>query len=163
MLFSTTSGLETTSDTLVLERKTFTSTFICLFFSFFPLLASSPSSPPLSHGLRELLAIWMLALYCEHSLIAPLLPTASQASQHGAWVVCLICHTYTEKRREMDSRIEPGNWQSEYKRLWKLLEASSHIICFLSPSLSVVQLLVLLTVGDNQWCAEPDFTCLILK
>lgn len=52
----------------------------------------SPSSSPPSHGLRELLAIWMLALYCEHSLIASALPTVSQASQHGAPAVCLICH-----------------------------------------------------------------------
>lgn len=53
-----------------------------LFFAFLPPL------PP-SRGLREVLAIWMLLLYCERSLIASVLPTASPTSQHGAWLCAL--------------------------------------------------------------------------
>lgn len=51
---------------------------------------SPPLTPP--HGLREVLAIWMLLLHCERSLIASALPTASQTSQRGALAACLISH-----------------------------------------------------------------------
>lgn len=74
------------------------------FLSFLPPLVSSPSSPPPSHGLRELLAIWMLALYCEHSLIASAAPH-SQSGQ-SAWgpgclpyLPLLSRHTLRKKQR----------------------------------------------------------------
>ena len=130
------------------------------FLSFLPPpLVSSPTSPPPSHGLRELLAIWMLALYCEHSLIASALPAASRASQHGAPAVCLICHCsvdihretknkktaeeeWRERRRVRDRERESKRARemergSVYKKLSKLPEASSRIICFLSLSVSL--------------------------
>ncbi len=138
-LFST-SGVETTYNTHVLKRKISSPTFPCLFS---PFLSSSPSSPPPSHGLGELLAIWMLALHCEHSLIASVLPTASRASQHGAPAVCLICHCsvdiHCEKTEEKwRERLREGG--NIYKRLSKLLEASGRIICFLSLSLALSSL-----------------------
>lgn len=117
MCFISTNSVETTYDTHVLKHKIFSPTFLWLFSPFFPFLVSPPSIPPLlhlpSHGLGELLAIWMLAVYCEHSLIASVLPTASRASQHGAPAVCLICHCsvdiHCEKkknRREMEKTFE---------------------------------------------------------
>lgn len=39
--------------------------------------------PSFVHGLREQLALSMLLLYCEHTLIASTLSKASRASQHG--------------------------------------------------------------------------------
>lgn len=79
-------------------------------------LISSPSSPPPSHGLRELLAIWMLALYCEHSLIASVLPTASRASQHGAPAVCLICHCSVDIHCEKNTEEKWREWRRERTR-----------------------------------------------
>lgn len=87
-----------------------------LFLPFIPPLLSSPSSLPPSHGLRELLAIWMLALYCEHSLIASVLPTASRASQHGAPAVCLICHCSVDIHCEKKTAEKWREWLRERNR-----------------------------------------------
>lgn len=126
-------------------------TFLCLFLSFpFP-SCIIPLFPPPFHSLGELLAIWILALYCEHSLIASVLPTAGRASQHGALAVCLICHCSVDIhcKRKKKKRNGESDWEREthtqkhkerareniYKRLSKLPEASRLIICFLSLSL----------------------------
>lgn len=147
-------GVNTTHGTHVLKRKISSPMFLCLFSpSFLSLLASSPSSPPPSHGLRELLAIWTLALHCEHSLIASVLPTASQASQHGAPAVCLICHCSVvihcgKKQRRNEER------ENLYKGCPCFLKpaVASSVFCSSPP-----QLLVLLTARDNQWCTQPDY------
>lgn len=113
------------------------------FSSFIPLLVSSPSSPALPLGLGELLAVWMLALYCEHSLIDSLLPTASQASQHGApgFLATRSGQHTQEEEKKKKTEEERRLWlnrgtktESVYKkRLSKFPEASSRIICFSLP------------------------------
>lgn len=135
-----------------------------LFFLHHPLY-----HPPLFHlllcGLRELLAIWMLALYCEHSLIASVLLTASRDSQHGAPTVCFICHRsvhiHCEKTEE--------EWSKRLREREFIKDCPSfrsqelyHLFSVPHP-LSLSWLLVLLTARDNQWCTQPDFSCLVLK
>lgn len=106
----------------------------------------SPSSSPPSHGLRELLAIWMLALYCEHSLIASVLPTVSQASQHGGPAVCLICHCsvviHCKKKKTVKRMIDRGKERERegeraFTKRWPMLpQVCSLVVCFLPLSSS---------------------------
>lgn len=147
-LFVNANGPEISYDSLAFKQEKKNDPFTYLFppssaaFSpFIPLLASSPSSPALPHGLGELLAVWMLALYCEHSLIDSLLPTASQASQHGV-PGCLATlsgqHAQGDKKKRKKSNGD-SDWTEEprrrasIKRLSKFPEASSRIICFSLP------------------------------
>lgn len=92
--------------------KSAKATSLCLF------LLSSPPRPPAPtppRGLREVLAIWMLLLYCERSLIACVLPTASQTSQHGALAACLISHyldvIHCKKKKKKERGRKKGQHQ----------------------------------------------------
>lgn len=111
-----------------------------------PLSASfcfpSPLTP--SHGLREVLAIWMLLLYCERSLIASALPTASPTSQHGALAVCLISHYLhvihcKEKRGRKKEKHQEGLEKRErevegVKGQFQPPQLCRHVTCFLLRS-----------------------------
>ncbi|KAG7453756.1 hypothetical protein JOB18_048657 [Solea senegalensis] len=98
--------------------------------------------------LGKLDAAWASSSFCFERLLWSTEELAGRASQHGAPAVCLICHRSVDiqllkiQRRNGANaervRVNERRGESIYKRLSKLPEASGHIICFLSLSLSAL-------------------------
>lgn len=108
----------------------------------------------------------MLLLYCERSLIAPALPTASQTSQHGALAACLISHCLgvihcKKKKRERGRKKEKRQERLEKSLRSRGCERAAAASSSLQPRhLFSVGLQLgafsLLPASQDQ-CAQSDF------